>query len=67
MVDEDMMVAPPGFVYIPVLVPEEWLSSMGGEEALETWQDIKGFIRQQMQNQRRDERQKAREEAKEAR
>ena len=37
MVDEDMMVAPPGFVYIPVLVPEEWLSSMGGEEALETW------------------------------
>ena len=63
-VEEDMMVAPPGFVYIPALVPEGWLSAMGGEESLETWQDYKGFIRQQMQNQRRDERQEAREEAK---
>ena len=37
VVEEDAMVAPPGFVYMPVLVPEGWLSAMGGEESLETW------------------------------
>ena len=64
VVEEDAMVAPPGYVYVPVLVPRGWLSAMGGEDPLETWQDYKGFIRQEIQHQRRDERQEAREEAK---
>ena len=64
VVEGDEMVAPPGYVYVPVLVPKEWLSAMGGEDPLETWKDYKGFIRQEIKNQRRDERQEAREKAK---